>query len=79
MRHVLKRQEPKLLLDIPEIIELACTAHWNCGLYPGQYEWDRLVENEDHRIPGLRLAMKAALSAAVAAGLATMEFYHDAL
>jgi len=56
-----------------EIVEVACAAHRNCDLFPEEYEWDGLVEREDPRVPDLRLAMKAALSAAVAAGLATEE------
>lgn len=58
--------------DIPdEIVELACAAYRNCNLFPCQHEWDGLVEREDPRVPDLRFAMKAALSAAIAAGLAT--------
>lgn len=61
-RQTVKR---KSLPDISdEVVEMACEAHWNCGLYSGQYEWKTLVEHGDHRVPDLRLAMRAALSAA---------------
>lgn len=63
----LERQEPELLLDIPdEIVETACAAYWNCALYPGQHSWHEIVQTEDVRVPELRLKMRAALSAAIA-------------
>lgn len=66
----LERRQPEHLLDIPEAaLEAACAAHWNCGLWPGQNEWSRIVEADDHRVPLLRLKMQAALSAAIAAGM----------
>lgn len=63
----------QVMLDIPdEIVEIACAAYWDVGP-PDRYQWSQLVKRDDHRLPRWRLAMKVALSAAVAAGLATGE------
>ena len=66
--HYLKKSKPEFLLDIPNrVIEKACAAYWNTGLYPGQLEWADLVQQQDHRVPDIRLAIHAALSVALAA------------
>jgi len=59
----LKKSEPEFLLSIPDhIIEKACAAYWDTGLYPGQLKWTDLVQREDHRVSDIRLAIHAALS-----------------
>ena len=68
--HVLKRAKPTILLDVPaHVIEAACAAYWNTNLYPGQLKWADLVQQEDHRVPDIRLAIHAALTAAAQAEL----------
>lgn len=62
------KSEPAFLLNVPDhVIEKACAVYWNAGVYPEQIQWAGLVEKEDHRVPGIRLAMHAALSAAALA------------
>jgi len=69
----LSKHKPKFLLDIPDhIIEKACAAYWNTGLYPGQLQWADIVQREDHRVPDIRLAIHAALSTAFTAFAAYM-------
>lgn len=72
--HVLRKSRPAPLLDISgHVIEKACAAYWNTNLYPGQLKWADLVQQEDHRVPDIRLAIHAALSAAAWMELKSME------
>ena len=46
-----------------DIVEAACRAWYDADLLPGKYNWDALVSQEDGRIQGWRLRMRAALEA----------------
>jgi hypothetical protein len=52
------------LADIdPVILEDACRAWHDHGLFPGQDNWDRLVQEGDYRLPGFREKIQAAVTA----------------
>lgn len=44
-----------------EWVEQACAAWWDSHIESGQFNWDGLASGDDHRIPGWRAQMRAAL------------------